>query len=244
MNMGKIHSFESCGTVDGPGIRFVVFMQGCPLRCQYCHNPDTWDTQKGNLMTAADLMTEITKYRSYMNFSGGGVTITGGEPMLQPDFVLEVFKSCKAEGIHTALDTSGFILNDSVKEVLSYTDLILLDIKSINPDTFKRVTSFSLDPVLSFAQYAASQQIDMWVRFVLVPGLTDNLEDVAELGKYIQTLSSVKKIEVLPFHKMGEYKWETLGFDYQLKDTPSPDKALVEEVKSILKSFNPNIEVR
>lgn len=242
--IGRIHSFETCGTVDGPGIRFVIFMQGCPLRCQYCHNPDTWDNSKGNEFSVDELIEEIVKYRSYMNFSGGGITITGGEPLLQAEFVLELFKRCRALGIHTALDTSGFIFTPAVKAVLEYTDLILLDIKSINPETFTKVTTATIDSVLTFAKYASDSFIKTWIRFVLVPGLTDNLDEIEMLSKYINSISSVDRIEVLPFHKMGEYKWEALGYQYQLKNTESPSKSLVSEVKEIFKKYNPETDVK
>lgn len=242
--IGRIHSFETCGTVDGPGIRFVIFMQGCPLRCQYCHNPDTWDSSKGNEFSVDELIEEIVKYRSYMNFSGGGITITGGEPLLQAEFILELFKRCRALGIHTALDTSGFIFNSAAKAVLEYTDLILLDIKSINPETFTKVTSANIDSVLTFAKYASDSFIKTWIRFVLVPGLTDNLDEIEMLSKYINSISSVERIEVLPFHKMGEYKWEALGYQYQLKDTESPSTSLVSEVKEIFKKYNPETDVK
>lgn len=242
--IGRIHSFETCGTVDGPGIRFVIFMQGCPLRCQYCHNPDTWDSSKGNEFSVDELIEEIVKYRSYMNFSGGGITVTGGEPLLQAEFVLELFKRCKALGIHTALDTSGFIFNSTVKEVLKYADLILLDIKSINPETFTNVTNATIDSVLTFAKYTSDSFIKTWIRFVLVPGLTDNLTEIEMLAKYINTISSVDRIEVLPFHKMGEYKWEALGYEYKLKDTEAPSKSLVSEVKAIFKKYNPETDVK
>lgn len=230
----RIHSIETCGTVDGPGIRYVIFFQGCPLRCQYCHNPDTWNPSLGTEMTLDELLADIKKYRSYMKHSGGGVSATGGEPLMQADFVAELFRELRRMGIHTALDTSGFANMESAKKVLEHTDLVLLDIKSYNKQTFERVTSVPLDPTLRFAQYLKEHNIPAWIRFVLVPGLTDNLEDIKKLGAYIKTLSNVERVEVLPFHKMGEYKWESLGLPYQLTDTPAPDAELVAKVRAIL----------
>jgi pyruvate formate lyase activating enzyme len=231
--IGRIHSLESCGTVDGPGIRFVVFMQGCVLRCQFCHNPDTWDTNRGMEYTPEQLMREIVKYKSYMSFSGGGVTFTGGEPLLQQDFVLEVAKLCKKEGISVALDTSGFIWNKVVKEVLEYTDIVLLDIKNYNPVVYKEVTGVSLGPTLEFLDYTKEKNINTWIRYVLVPGLTDNIDSIKELSGHLSLYPNVSKIELLGFHKMGEYKWKELGLEYRLSSTKEPSKELLAEVKKI-----------
>lgn len=234
LSTAQIHSIETCGTVDGPGIRYVIFFQGCPLRCQYCHNPDTWDPKVGMEMTLDEILADIYKYRSFMKRSGGGVTATGGEPLLQAGFVAKLFKELKKMGIHTALDTSGFAPMDSAKAVLAHTDLVLLDIKSFDPETFKKVTTVSLTPTLRFAAYLDLANIPAWIRFVLVPGLTDNLEDIQRLSDYLKTLHNIQRIEVLPFHKMGEYKWEQLGIPYQLGDTPTPDEDLVAKVRKIL----------
>ena len=234
--IGRIHSVESFGTVDGPGIRFVVFMQGCVLRCQFCHNPDTWDTSKGTEYTSDQLMDEIVKYKSYIAFSGGGVTFTGGEPLLQPEFILEVCKKCKEQGISVAIDTSGFIWNDVVKEVLEYADVVLLDIKNYNPLVYKTITGVSLAPTLQFLDYLKEKNIDTWVRYVLVPELTDNLDSVKELSDYLDNYPNVSKIELLAFHKMGEYKWKELSLEYKLYDTKEPSKELMQEAKAILES--------
>jgi pyruvate formate lyase activating enzyme len=235
---GYVHSVETCGTVDGPGIRYVVFMQGCPMRCQYCHNPDTWDPKGKNSkrMSVRELMDDIIKYKSFMHFSNGGVTVSGGEPLMQPEFVKTLFKACKEEGISTALDTSGFCPIDSAKEVLNYTDLMLLDIKSYNPDTFKEITEREISHTLSIAQYASENAIPMWIRFVLVPGLSDNYEDIEKLAEYVSSLSSVQAVEVLPFHKMGEYKWQELGYDYKLTDTPEPQKESIEKARELFRA--------
>ncbi|PNW65204.1 UNVERIFIED_CONTAM: pyruvate formate-lyase 1-activating enzyme [Euhalothece sp. KZN 001] len=239
---GRIHSIESCGTVDGPGIRFVIFTQGCPLRCLYCHNPDCRHIEDGKEATIEELITEIQKYRSYMRFSGGGVTVTGGEPLMQPEFVTEIFKQCQALGIHTALDTSGYVPIAAAKPVLDYTDLVLLDIKSYKPDIYRTVTSVSVEPTLNFARYLSEIKQPTWVRFVLVPNLTDSVENIKELAAFVASLQNVEKLEVLPFHQMGTYKWEKLGYDYQLKETKPPSPDLIASTINIFQSYG--IEVQ
>jgi len=234
--LGRIHSLESFGTVDGPGIRFVVFMQGCPLRCQFCHNPDTWDVLKGTEYTPTQLFEEIVKYKSYMEFSGGGVTFTGGEPLLQAEFILEVSKLCKMRGITVTIDTSGFVWNDTVKEVLEYTDIVLLDIKNYDPLIYETVTGVSLTPTLKLLDYLREKDINTWVRYVLVPQLTDNLDSVKKLSAHLNNYPNVSKIELLGFHKMGEYKWKELGLEYKLADTLEPSRDLMQEVKNIFES--------
>lgn len=236
MSIGRIHSLESFGTVDGPGIRFVVFLQGCVLRCQFCHNPDTWDPSKGMEYTPNQLMDEIRKYKSYIKFSKGGVTFTGGEPLMQAEFILDVVKLCKKEDIHVAIDTSGFIWNKNVEEVLKYTDLVLLDIKSYDPLVYKSVTGVSLAPTLKLLEYLKDKEIETWVRAIIVPNLTDNLDSIRDLSTYLDGFTNVSKIELLGFHKMGEYKWKELGMEYLLYDTKEPSKALMQEAKEILSS--------
>lgn len=232
---GRVHSIESCGTVDGPGIRFVTFMQGCPLRCQYCHNADTWATYGGTEYTPEELMEQIVKYKSYMRFSGGGVTFTGGEPLLQSDFLKEMFKLCKKQGIHIALDTSGFLYSEKTKETIDMADMVLLDIKNFDPEVYKEVTSVSLEPTLKFLEHLREKNIECWVRYVLVPNLTDNIDAIEKMADYLKDFPNVTMIEVLPFHKMGEFKWEELGREYKLKDTEPPAKEAVEQVKEILR---------
>lgn len=234
--LGRIHSLESCGTVDGPGIRFVVFMQGCVLRCQFCHNPDTWDVDKGEVYTPDELMNEIIKYKSFMNFSGGGVTFTGGEPLLQAEFILEVAKKCKENHISVAVDTSGFVWNSKVEEILDYTDIVLLDIKNFDRGVYKVVTGVSLEPTLKFLDVLKEKNINTWIRYVLVPNLTDNLDAIKELANHLKEYPNVSKVEVLGFHKMGEYKWEELGLKYQLSDTKEPSKEALKEVQQILEA--------
>ncbi|WP_205839226.1 pyruvate formate-lyase-activating protein [Velocimicrobium porci] len=239
---GRIHSLESCGTVDGPGIRFVTFLQGCPLRCQYCHNADTWDTKGGTVYTPEALVKEIKKYKSYMKFSGGGVTFTGGEPLLQAEFLREVCTLCKKEEISTAIDTSGFIFNQTVKELLEVTDLVLLDMKNFDPEVYKTVTGVPLKPTLQFLDYLKEKGIKTWIRYVLVPGLTDNLDTIKSMAKYLKGYENVERIELLPFHKMGEFKWKELGYNYQLADTEPPSKELINRVIELLKLSGKEIE--
>jgi pyruvate formate lyase activating enzyme len=232
--MANIHSIESFGTVDGPGIRCVVFFQGCSLRCKYCHNPDTFNLKGGKAMTVDEIIEEALKYKSYFKNSGGGVTASGGDPLLQAEFVAEMFEKLKAKGIHTALDTSGYESLEKAKSVYKNTDIVLLDIKSYNPVLYKEITGQELQPTIDTAKYLSDQNIDVWVRYVLVPGLTDNLDDVKALADFIATLKNVKKIEVLPFHKMGEFKWDDLNYKYHLKDTEPPSEELINKVKEIL----------
>lgn len=239
--MAKIHSIESCGTVDGPGIRFVVFTQGCPLRCQYCHNPDTWKMKDGEETSVDHLVSEALKYKSYMKFSGGGVTVTGGEPLLQVDFVKEFFTRLKEENIHTAIDTSGYVFNDQVKEVLNLTDLVLLDIKHFDPKGYKELTGVELQPTLNFLDYLGQENIPVWVRYVLVPGVTDQMDHIEALSKHLSQYSNIERIELLPFHKMGEFKWEELGLPYKLKDVNEPTKDLMIDALARFKMHNMNV---
>lgn len=231
--VGRIHSLESFGTVDGPGIRFVVFLQGCPLRCQFCHNPDTWEVHKGTEYTSEQLIQEIIKYKSYMDFSGGGVTFTGGEPMLQAEFLLEVAKKLMELNISIAIDTSGYVWNEAVKELIDISDIVLLDIKNYDPRVYETVTGVELAPTLRLLEYLRLNHINTWVRYVLVPGLTDNLDSIRKLSDHLKNYPNVSKIELLGFHKMGEFKWKELGLDYKLSDTKEPAKELLSEVKAL-----------
>jgi pyruvate formate lyase activating enzyme len=230
---GYVHSIETAGTVDGPGMRFVIFLTGCPLRCLYCHNPDTRKMHDGKLTKAADLIREISQYADFFIRTGGGVTVSGGEPLLQQEFVAEIFRGCKKLGLHTAIDTSGFCGSKIKDELLELTDLFLLDIKAFNPDIYKRVTSYQLQPTLDFATYLAEKGKSIWLRYVLVPGLTDQLDDIKALATFAKNLGNVQKVEVLPFHKMGECKWEALGLRYELGETQSPSPELLQKVRDI-----------
>ncbi len=213
----RIHSFESFGTVDGPGIRFVIFMQGCSLKCKYCHNRDTWDLCGGTQYTLEEVLEKIEKYKNYFMPSGGGVTVSGGEPLLQLEFVTELFTILKKENIHTAIDTSGnFIITEDIKKLIDLTDLFLLDIKCINDEICKSLTGVSNKQELAFARYLSSIKKDMWIRQVIVPGITDKEDDLLKLREFINSLDSIRNVEFLPYHDMGRYKWENLGLKYPL----------------------------
>lgn len=229
---GYVHSVETGGCVDGPGMRFVVFLSGCSLRCLYCHNPDTWHRKDAKKMGVAHLLNEILLYSHYLKRTGGGVTATGGEPLSQPEFVTALFQGCKAMGLHTALDTNGYLGAHASDTLLEATDLVLLDIKAFDPATYKSLTGADLAPTLAFAQRLAETKKTTWLRYVLVPGVTDNLDSIAQLADYAKNLN-MAKVEVLPFHKMGEPKWDALHIPYKLKDTQPPSAELLAKVKAI-----------
>ena len=231
----KIHSIESFGTVDGPGIRFVLFLQGCHLQCKYCHNRDTWDMNGGEYKSLDDIFEKIKRYKNYMMLSGGGVTVTGGEPLLQVKFLKELFKKLKTEGIHTCVDTSGIVaITDDIKELLQYTDLVLLDIKHIDDEKCKKLVGVSNKRELEFAQYLSDNNIKIWIRQVLVPGYTDDEEDLKKLKKFIKSLKTVDNVQILPYHSMGKFKWEKLGNKYELEDVRDANQYDVDRVKKIL----------
>lgn len=230
----RIHSFESFGTVDGPGIRFVIFVQGCNLKCKFCHNRDTWDSCGGTEYTVPELMDKIQRYKNYF-MPSGGVTISGGEPLLQQDFLIEFLTALKAEGIHTAIDTAGnFILTDKLKKVIDLADMFLLDIKCINDEICKDLTGVSNKNELAFAKYLSSINKPMWIRQVLVLGITDKEEDLINLKEFINSLNSVEKVEVLAYHDLGKFKWKELGFKYELEGIPTATPEDVARAKSIL----------
>ena len=231
----KVHSIESFGTVDGPGIRFVLFLQGCHLQCKYCHNRDTWDINGGEYKSVDEIVEKINRYKNYIIPSGGGVTVTGGEPLIQASFVLELFKKLKENGIHTCVDTSGmFALTDGIKEVLQYTDLVLLDIKHIDDEKCKELVGVSNKKELEFARYLSDNNIKMWIRQVLVPGYTDDGQDLLKLKNFLSTLKTVEKIQILPYHNMGKYKWEKLGLEYPLEGVREANQEDVDIAKKIL----------
>lgn len=231
----RIHSIESFGTVDGPGIRFVIFMQGCALKCKYCHNRDTWDINGGNLTSVDELLDKIERYKAYILPSGGGVTVTGGEPLLQAKFLITLFKELKKRKIPTAIDTSGMVdITKDIKGLLSLTDLVLLDIKHINDEKCKDLVGFSNKKELEFARYLNDNNIPVWIRQVIVPGITDDENDLKELKNFINSLSNVQKVELMPYHELGKFKWENLGFDYQLDGVPAATSEDIEKVKRIL----------
>ncbi len=231
----RIHSFESFGAVDGPGIRFVVFFQGCGLRCKYCHNRDTWPVNSGLEYTSDELISKILRYKNYFTVSGGGVTLSGGEPLLQQDFLLELLPKLKKLGIHTTIDTSGsFPLTDKMKKIIDLTDLFLLDIKCINDDICKDLVGVSNKLELEFARYLSDINKPVWIRQVLVPGITDHEEDLLKLKDFLASLKNVKKVEILPYHDLGRFKWENLGCNYELEDVPNATAEDVARAKKIL----------
>ena len=232
----KVHSIESFGTVDGPGIRFVLFLQGCQLECKYCHNRDTWDINGGEYKSVDDIMEKVIDYKNYIIPSGGGVTVTGGEPLLQVKFLIEFFKRLKKEGINTCIDTSGMVaLTEDIKEVLKMTDLVLLDIKHIDDEKCKDLVGKSNKKELEFAKYLSDNNIKMWIRQVLIQGYTDDEKDLIKLKEFIDTLHTVEKVQILPYHSMGKYKWEKLGLKYGLDGVREATTEEVEKAKKILK---------
>lgn len=212
----KVHSVESFGTLDGPGIRYVLFLQGCSLRCKYCHNRDTWDINAGEYRSLDDIFDKILRYKNYIK--NGGVTCSGGEPLLQFEFLIELFKKLKKVGIHTCIDTSGMVkLTDKMKTLIDLTDLFLMDVKHIDPIKCKDLVGVSNERELEFIKYLSSINKPMWIRQVLVPGFTDDENDLVKLGEFINSLNSVQKVEFLPYHTMGKYKWIEYGDKYLLE---------------------------
>ena len=234
-NIGRIHSFETFGTVDGPGIRFVIFVQGCALKCKYCQNRDTWNTNCGNIYTVKQLIQKIVKYQNYIKPSGGGVTISGGEPLLQVHFLISLFEELKKLNFHTAIDTSGMVsITEDIKKLLSLTDLVLLDIKHIDPVKCEELVGFSNKKELTFAKYLSNNNIPVWIRQVIIPGITDDKKDLLKLKDFISTLNNVEKVELLPYHTNGQYKWEDLGLKYELTGVPSATDKDISRAKKIL----------
>ena len=236
---GRIHSLESFGTVDGPGVRFVVFLQGCPMRCAYCHNPDTWFIEQGKEMDADELLQEILKYRNYIK--SGGVTFSGGEPMMQMDFLIAMGKRLKQQGIHMAVDTSGVCFDEQdqlfmqkLEELLHVCDLFLLDIKQIDEQKHRALTGHGNAQILAFAQYLSQAGKPVWIRHVLVPQITAEEDQLRQLRAFLDTLHNVEKVEVLPYHTMGEVKYEKLGIAYRLKGMTAPSVEQIAEAKAIL----------
>ncbi|MFR0355905.1 pyruvate formate-lyase-activating protein [Streptomyces sediminimaris] len=228
---GRIHSWDLSTGVDGPGTRFVLFVSGCPLRCLYCANPDTWHMRDGRPASVDEVMAEIEKYRAFLATAGGGVTITGGEPLLQRAFTGSVLHRCKEAGLHTALDTSGFLGERASDALLADTDLVLLDIKSFDISAYRKLTGGRLAPTLSFATRLDRLHVPVYIRYVLVPGWTDDLSAVDGLGAFLAGLGNVDRVDVLPFHKLGAHKYDALGIDFPLRDTPVPDPESVERVR-------------
>ena len=229
---GSVHSFDISTGVDGPGTRFVAFLAGCPLRCQYCHSPDTWYQRNGEPTTVDELAIQIRRYERFIKVAGGGVTLSGGEPLQQPAFVREVLTRCKAMGLHTALDTSGFLGDRADDALLDAVDLVLLDVKSGDPGTYRRVTRTGrLEPTIRFARRLGERGTPIWVRFVLVPGLTDDPANVDAVADIVAGLPTVERVEVLPFHRLGAAKYAALGLDFPLAATEPPGAELLDRVR-------------
>lgn len=236
---GRIHSLESFGTVDGPGTRYVVFVQGCPMRCKYCHNPDTWDMNGGKEMSVEQILYEFEKGKEF--YKTGGITVTGGEPLMQIDFLIELFEAAKAKGIHTCLDTSGIAFNpnnteyvEKCRRLCKATNLVMLDIKHIDPVGHKELTSQPIDNILAFARFLEQENVDLWIRHVVVPGITFDEKHLYQLGRFIGTLKNLKALDVLPYHTMGKAKYDSLGIPYPLPDTKPLEKEDALKAREII----------
>lgn len=241
MVKGYVHSIETCGTVDGPGLRYVIFLQGCPMRCQYCHNPDTWELKKGDEMTVEEVLRSF--YHNTAFYKSGGVTVTGGEPMMQLDFLIELFTELHEGGFHTCIDTSGIVFNPEnqqtmkkIERLMDVTDLVMLDIKHIDDEKHKELTSHSNKRILDFARYLDKKGIPVWIRHVVVPGITLYREYLERLGEFMATLNNVRALDVLPYHSMGKVKYENLGIEYPLRDTREATKPEAATAKKIILS--------
>ena len=236
---GFVHSIESFGTVDGPGIRLVVFCQGCPMRCKYCHNPDTWQAGKGTRMSVDEILAQYDRNKAF--YVRGGITVTGGEPLMQIDFLLELFERAKEKGIHTCIDTSGITYREGESEynskldtLLGLTDLVMLDIKHIDSEAHKDLTGFANEGILAFARHLEKKNVPVWIRHVVVPGITDGEENLRALGRFIGGLSNVKALDVLPYHTMGENKYREIGIAYPLSGVPALPKEKAAWARGII----------
>ena len=236
---GYVHSLESFGSVDGPGVRYVIFLTGCAMRCQFCHNPDTWNLKKGTLYTADELLKTALRYRTYWK-NNGGLTVSGGEPLLQIDFVSELFRLAKLQGVHTTLDTAGQPYTTAepfyskFETLMQNTDLVMLDLKAFYPDRHKALTGCDNTPILDMARWMGEHGKAMWIRHVLVPGLTDDEAELREMSDFIKSLGSVRRVEVLPYHTLGLFKWEKLGITYSLDGVQPPSEEAVQRAEELL----------
>ncbi|MGB4437700.1 MAG: pyruvate formate-lyase-activating protein [Sedimentibacter sp.] len=235
MKNGYIHSIETLGTLDGPGIRMVVFFQGCILRCAYCHNPDTWIFNKGTVTTAEEIVEKAKRYKPYFKFNDGGITFSGGEPLMQPEFLLECLKLCKKEEIHTVIDTAGVSLSD-YDEILKNVDLVILDIKHSDPEKYKMVTGLDIDSYYRFKEALIKNNNDIWLKQVVTPGINDTYEDMIEFEKEVNSFpkSMIRKVELLPYHTLGVFKYKELNIDYKLEGVQPLLKEKLEELRSYL----------
>lgn len=235
--LGRVHSIESFGTLDGPGVRFVVFLQGCPMRCQYCHNPDTWTREEGTLYSAAHLLEQYRRNQGF--YAKGGLTVTGGEPLMQAGFVAELFSRARQEQIHTCLDTSGAVYrpghpNEALEQVLDATNLVLLDLKHMDSPAHQALTGHPNENILAFARHLAEKQIPVWIRHVLLPGITDSPVQLSALGEFVGTLGNVQAVELLPYHNLGVEKYHNLGLSYPLEALPPATDAQLAQAKQTL----------
>ncbi|MCM2680860.1 pyruvate formate lyase 1-activating protein [Echinimonas agarilytica] len=240
---GRVHSVETCGTVDGPGIRYIVFMQGCLMRCKYCHNRDTWDVDAGQEMTVEEIMTELLSYRHFIEASDGGITASGGEATLQAEFVTELFKACQKEGIHTCLDTNGFVRHhsDAIEHLLDVTDLVMLDLKQMDDAKHIDLTKVSNRHAKEFALRLAERNQKTWLRYVVVGGYTDDVASAEELADFILPMKNIERVELLPYHELGKHKWEAMGEPYELTEVHPPSKETMETICDVFKSRGLNV---
>jgi pyruvate formate lyase activating enzyme len=234
--MGFLHSFTTGATVDGPGVRVVAWTAGCMWRCLYCHNPDTWTMSNGIPVTIARATEELRKYRRGLNIMSGGLTISGGEPLMQQRFVMKLFTAAKGMGVHTALDTNGYLGDRLSDDELEKIDLVLLDIKGWDPERHRRLTGMDVAPTLDFARRLAARKRNVWLRYVFVPGLTDDLDEISKIAAFVAGLGNVERVDVLPFHQMGKYKWKQLGMDYTLENVDPPDMDAIERACGLFRS--------
>lgn len=232
---GRIHSVESFGALDGPGLRYVLFLQGCPMRCLYCHNPDSWQPESGQLVGSADILEDILRYKNFIVH--GGVTFSGGEPLMQPAFVSSLLDGCREHGLHSAVDTSGGVSLPVCREPVDKADLLLLDIKAADDMLFRKITGRSMDNTLDVLRERERVRKPVWIRHVLVPGLTLPASQLLKLGRLLRPYACIERVELLPFHKMGEYKWAALGLSYTLGATPPPGEKEVEYARERLRDF-------
>ena len=233
---GRIHSVETFGSLDGPGIRYLLFLQGCPMRCIYCHNPDSWDLHSGTQMSVEEIMREISRYRNFI--MTGGITLSGGEPLMQPEFCEAIISESQKRGFHVAVDTSGSMPLEECKEAVALADLLLLDIKALDEKLCKEMTGHSNRNPLAILDYREQINKPVWIRHVLVPGYTLDKDKLTNLAQYLSKYKCIERIELLPFHKMGEYKWEQLNLPYKLYDTPAPTRDEIDMAVSIMKKYN------
>ncbi|HNX93003.1 MAG TPA: pyruvate formate-lyase-activating protein [Syntrophomonas sp.] len=238
-----IHSIETMGMVDGPGIRYVIFMQGCPLRCSFCHNPDSWHMSKGQTKSLQWLLTDIKDYLPYFRSSGGGVTVSGGEPLLQAEFLELLFAELKKLDIHRVIDTSGFAALEKVKKLIALTDLVMLSIKHPDPEKHREISGQSPERPLAFARYLTKINMPVWIRYVLIPGVSDSQHDLALLAAMIKNMPNVQRLELLPYNTMGKSKWEQLGISSPLLDIPSPQPQEVEASGKTMAGLLPGLKI-